>query len=100
MIKHIVMWRLKDFANGAGKGENAIRLKDRLESLRGKISEIRHLEVGININGSEAAFDVVLYSEFDSLEDLEAYQRHPEHRGVADFVNSVRSERAVVDYEV
>jgi len=100
MVKHIVMWRLKDFANGASKEENARKLKIYLESLRDKISEIKYIEVGINVNSSEAASDVVLYSEFDSLDTLDAYQKHPEHIKIAGFVNEVRSERRVVDYEV
>ena len=100
MIKHIIMWRLKETANGAGKEENARKLKERLESLKGKIGVIKHIEVGINIKYSEAASDVVLYSEFDSLDDLEAYQKHPEHQRIVGFVNEVRLERRVVDYEV
>lgn len=100
MIKHIVMWRLKDFANGAGKEENAKILKNRLESLKDKIAEIKRIEVGINIGGSDAASDVVLYSEFDGVEQLHAYLEHPEHLKAAGFVNEVRSERRVVDYEV
>jgi hypothetical protein len=100
MVKHIVMWRLKDFANGANKEENAKKLKDYLEVLKDKINEIKHIEVGINISGSDAASDVVLYSEFDSMEDLEAYQKHPEHQKIVSFVNEVRSERRVVDYEL
>lgn len=100
MIKHIVMWRLKDSADGASKQENAKNLKNYLEALKDKIREIRHIEVGINISGSDAASDVVLYSEFDSIEDLEAYQKHPEHQKIVSFVNEIRSERRVVDYEV
>lgn len=100
MIKHIVMWRLKDSADGASKQENAKNLKNYLETLKDKIMEIRHIEVGINISGSDAASDVVLYSEFDSMEDLEAYQKHPEHQKIVSFVNEIRSERRVVDYEV
>jgi hypothetical protein len=100
MIKHIVMWRLKEFANGVNKEENAKKLKSHLESLKSKIKEIKHIEVGINIKSSDAASDVVLYSEFDSMDDLEAYQRHPEHMKVVDFVNEVRLERRVVDYKV
>jgi len=100
MIKHIVMWRLKEFANGVNKEENARKLKSHLESLKSKIKEIKRIEVGINIKSSDAASDVVLYSEFDSMDDLEAYQRHPEHMKVVDFVNEVRLERRVVDYKV
>jgi len=99
MIKHIVMWRLKDVANDSNKRENAIKLKNELESLKEKIKEIRRMEVGINVSLSDAAFDVVLYSEFDSLEALNAYQTHPEHKKIVGFVNQIRSERCVVDYE-
>ena len=99
MIKHIVMWRLKDFARESSKKDNAIKLKNELESLRDKIREIKYIEVGINISSSDAAFDVVLYSEFDNLEALNAYQIHPEHKKIVGFVNEVRSERCVVDYE-
>ncbi len=100
MIKHIVMFRLKGSAGGAGKQENAKEMKKRLESLKDKIREIRHIEVGINISGSDTASDVVLYSEFDSMEDLDAYEKHPEHQKIVSFVSEIRSERRVVDYEV
>jgi hypothetical protein len=44
MIKHIVMRRLKDFADGADKAENVRRMKEQLESLKTTIEEIKHLE--------------------------------------------------------
>ena len=34
MIKHIVMWRLKNEAAGATKEVNALKLKESLESLK------------------------------------------------------------------
>jgi hypothetical protein len=79
MIEHIVMWKLKDFAEGADKQENARSIKSRLEALKSKIKEIGFIEVGINIDDSPAANDVVLYTEFAGKEELEAYLRHPEH---------------------
>ena len=99
MIKHIVMWRLKDFAAGASKEENARELKAALEALDGVIEEIVAVEVGVNFNTSPAAFDVVLYSEFEDREGFEAYQNHPEHLKIVGFVGEIRSDRAVVDYE-
>ncbi len=75
MIKHIVMWKLKDEAEGNSKAENAKIIKNSLEDLKGKINEIIHLEVGIDVNKSEQAYDVVLYSTFNSLEDLDSYQK-------------------------
>ena len=97
MIKHIVMWRLKEEAAGATKEENALKLKERLEAL---VDVIHVAEVGINYNSSDAAFDVILYSEFDDKAGLESYQNHPEHLKIVDFVGEIRTDRAVVDYEI
>lgn len=99
MIKHIVLWKLKNSARGKNKQDNASELKVVLEALKEKIEVINKIEVGINLNRSVAAYDVALYSEFDSLGDLEIYQKHPEHLKVVDFVNEIREERVVVDYE-
>lgn len=96
MIKHIVMWKLKD----ENKGENALKIKKDLEALKSEISEIKEIEVGIDVNKSEAAYDVVLYSTFDSQEDLDNYQVHPKHKEAGVFIRQVVSSRVVVDYEV
>jgi hypothetical protein len=98
MIKHIVMFKLKDAAEGAHKAENARRMKSQLEALREKIEEIKFFEVGVNFTNSGAAYDLVLCSEFESKEALYSYQRHPEHLKVADFVMKVCESRVVADY--
>jgi len=98
MIKHVVMWKLKDFAEDADRERNAKRIKIELESLRQLIPQIFHLEVGINILKSDAAYDVVLLSVFKNEDDLDFYQNHPDHRAVAEFVNKVKESRIVVDY--
>ena len=99
MLKHIVMFRLKDSANGHSKAENARELKMLLESLKEKIPVVKCLEVGINVGKSASASDIVLYSEFDDMQALEVYREHPEHKKVVDFITKVCSERRVVDYE-
>ena len=99
MIKHIVMWKLKASAEGANREQNAKILKTELEALKKKIPLIRHIEVGINMLPSEAAYDVALYAEFANEKDLDSYQKHPEHLKIADFVAKVRETRAVVDYK-
>lgn len=98
MIKHVVMWKIKDGNDGLNKHELGLKLKSMLEELTGEISQIKELEVGINFNQSEVACDVVLYSSFDTKEDLEIYQKHPDHVKVAEFVSQIRTERRVVDY--
>lgn len=100
MIKHIVMWKLKENAEGCTRIENAEKIKASLEALKGRIEQIKSLEVGINVSDSETAFDAVLYSEFESLEHLKQYRSHPEHVKISSFVAKVRESRAVVDYNV
>jgi len=99
MVKHIVMWRLKDFSADATEEENSLNSKESLESLKDKIESLKTVEVGINFNPSPAAFDVVLYSEFEDQEGLHAYQNHEEHLKIVEFVGEIRTDRAVVDYE-
>lgn len=99
MIKHIVMWKLKDHAAGAARHENAVKAKEMLEALTSKISAIDSLEAGINANESDASYDLALYSSFSSWEALDDYQKHPEHLKVADFISEIRAERVVADYE-
>ncbi len=99
MIRHIVMWKLKDRADGASREVNAERLRNMIEALRKPISEIVELEVGLQMKPSEDSYDVVLVSSFRTTSDLEAYQKHPEHQRVVKFVGSVTSIRAAVDYE-
>lgn len=85
---------------GVSKQENVLRMKRELEGLVGKIEELKSLEVGLNINNSVFAYDIVLYSEFDDKRGLDAYQVHPEHLKVVELAKKIVQERAVVDYFV
>jgi len=100
MVKHIVMWTLKDEAEGATKAENLEKLEMQLKALPAIIHEIQFFEVGLNFNPSPAAFDVVLISQFKDSDALERYKKHPDHVKVADFIRSITQNGAVVDYEV
>lgn len=99
MFKHIVMWRLKDEAEGATKAENAQKMKEMLEALPAKVPGVIKLEVGINVVESETCSAVCLYSEFNNLEEMDAYQVHPEHQKCVAFIKTVVSERRAADYE-
>jgi hypothetical protein len=69
-----------------------------LESLPGKIEVIRKMEVGLNIVISDRAYDLVLDSSFDSLEDLETYRVHPAHREVVSYIANYKENSAAVDF--
>jgi len=99
MIKHIVVWKLKDEANGNKKEANAMLIKKGLENLKGKIEGLLNIEVGIDFLGGNN-FDVVLYSEFTSKEALNFYQNHPLHQAVLPFIREAVTDRKAVDYEI
>ena len=85
MVKHIVMWKLKEFAEGKTKAENAQFMKENLERLVGIIPEIKSLQVGINEKISDMAYDAVLISTFEDAEALARYKEHPEHVKVSNY---------------
>ncbi len=94
MIVHIVMFRLKE----EDKKVSQIKIKAVLEELPKKIEELISMEVGINFDESERAFDLSLYATFKTKEDLKTYAIHPEHLKVVEFIKSVALESKVVDY--
>jgi quinol monooxygenase YgiN len=96
MVKHIVMWRLKDETS---KSADAAKIKELLEGLAGRIPGMTHIEVGTNFLVDANSADVVLYSEFVDRAALDGYQQHPLHLAVVPQVKALASERRVVDYQ-
>lgn len=91
MIVHIVFFKFNDV-------KNVDRLKEALETLPSKISEINEFEIGVDFNKSERACELSLYSTFDTKEDLKTYAVHPEHLKVVEIVKEVTEYTRVVDY--
>jgi quinol monooxygenase YgiN len=87
MIKHIVMWKLKEEAEGADRATNAREMK-------------RRFEVTLAQPDLEATYDIVLYSEFADRAALAAYIAHPVHQAVVPFIGAIREGRQCMDYEV
>ncbi|WP_243313597.1 Dabb family protein [Fundidesulfovibrio agrisoli] len=101
MIKHIVMWTLKDEAGGKPKAENLATMKSLLEALPGKVPGVIDLEVATaSLFESVPPTDIVLYTTFPDKQTLKAYAVHPEHMKVVEFIKSVVAERRVIDYEI
>lgn len=100
MIKHLVMFKLADEAEGQPKMKNALRMKELLENLQSVIPVIRKINVYVNDrNASPENYDVVLDSEFDNMDDVNTYITHPAHMKVGEFIVKVRTARAAIDYE-
>ncbi|GGY33761.1 Dabb family protein [Pseudoduganella albidiflava] len=100
MIKHIVMWKLKDEAEGADRATNARKMKQLLDACIGLVPGMGTFEVVLAQPGLEATYDVVLYSEFADKTALDAYLDHPQHVALKPFIGAVREARQCMDYEV
>ena len=96
MIVHIVMFKFRK----EHKAENIAQVKQELNALVEKIDELKSMEVGVDFNGSDRAFDLSLYSTFDSKDALGCYATNPEHLKVVELIKEVTSESKVVDYEI
>ena len=93
MIKHIVFTK---FENPAEQAPEASR---QLLALKDKIPQIRTIETGFDFKHSERSFDLALIVTFDSKEDLEIYDKHPEHEKVRAYIKAHRTATATVDFE-
>jgi Stress responsive A/B Barrel Domain len=94
MITHIALFKLVHT-----NPETVEEAKKVLAGLAGKIPQFRHFEVGANIFESYRSYDLALMARFDSVEDLEAYQRHPAYVEVVKYLQGVRQAVVTVDYE-
>lgn len=100
MIKHIVLWQLKEEALGNSKARNIALVKEKLMTCANVVPGIIDFEVGVASTGLECTYDLVLYSTFENKAALDAYQMHPNHEAIKGFISEVRSARQCMDYEV
>lgn len=100
MIKHIVLWKLKEEAEGASAAENGKKIVKLFKTLEGNVPGLVSIESGVDFNHSAAAWDIGLVTAFTSKEDLDFYQDFPAHVAIKQFIGKVSTDRAVIDYEV
>ena len=93
MIKHIVVYTLKE---GVNKAEAIEIVRSHLEPLVGQIPGLLHMEVRRCFSG----MDYALYSEFESKEALAAYREHPAHLAAKEHFHHFLQTRVAADYEV
>jgi len=94
MVVHIVMFKFKD----EDKTSNVEKVRDMLNKLGGELPMVKFMEVGVDFDKTERAFDLSLYSKFNSKEDLKAYAVDEKHLEVVKFIKSVTTDVKVVDY--
>ena len=96
MIRHVFMWKV-------AKGANPDEIFRILDELPGKISGIRLWSRGKHLGepgNSGALWDGALITDFDSMEALDTYSKHPFHDDVVRRLTPMFADRAVVDFEL
>ncbi|MGN1346166.1 MAG: Dabb family protein [Eubacteriales bacterium] len=97
MVKHIILWKLKESLSDEEKAAARAEAKRRLESLNGKIDGLISLKVVTDRLPSSNA-DMMLDSTFETAEALAGYQTNPLHVEAATYVRSVVEARLCLDF--
>ena len=100
MVKHIILWQLKDELSDAEKAAIKAEIKKGLEGLAGQIPGL--VEIHVNANGLPSSnADVMLDTTFTDAASLKGYSTHPAHVAVANTkVRPYYKTRVCLDYEV
>ena len=99
MVKHIILWTLKDMPESE---KTAVRagIKEGLESLKGKIPGLLDIKVTAAGRLGSSTADLKLDSTFENADALKTYSKHPEHVAVADAkVRPYTAQRSCLDFE-
>ena len=92
MVKHIVLFKLKDQADRP-------KAIEALSSMKGKIEGMLDLEVGEDFLASERSYDIALITTHTVRAALDFYQAHPVHQPVKKIMHAIREGSVAVDYE-
>lgn len=100
MVKHIILWQLKDEFSEEEKKKIKAGVKEGLEGLAGKIPGL--LDIHVQIEGlASSNADMMLDSSFEDEVSLKGYSVHPEHVKVADGkVRPYTKSRSCLDFVV
>ena len=93
MVKHIVLFKLKD-------QKDRLKAIEALQSMKGKIEGMIDLEVGEDFLASERSYDIALITTHTDRAALDSYQAHPVHQPVKKVMHEIRESSVAVDFEV
>jgi heme-degrading monooxygenase HmoA len=97
-LRHIVMWTLKEEAEGQTKAQNMLKAREVLMSCSGLVPGIEQFEVGLKSEGLDCTSDVILNSVFKDAAALTAYQNHPDHIAIKPFMKAIVAQRQCMDF--
>ena len=100
MVKHVILWQLKEELSDAEKAAIKAGIKAGLEGLAGQIPGLVEIHVNTGALPSSNA-DLMLDTIFESAEALKGYSTHPAHVAVANSkVRPYYKNRVCLDYEI
>jgi hypothetical protein len=97
-LRHIVMWTLKEEAEGQTKAQNMLKAREVLMSCSSLVPGIEQFEVGLKTDGLDCTCDVILNSVFKDENSLSAYQNHPDHIAIKPFMKAIVAQRQCMDF--
>ena len=98
MIRHMLFWTFTEQIHAQNPDETIRVLQQSYANMVGKIPGLRCAEIGKNLAGGP--YDIALYCELDSVDDLNAYQTHPLHLELKEMAKNWVEGRVCVDYEI
>jgi len=100
MVKHVILWTLKEEYSGVEMDLIRAEIKAGLEGLKGKIPGLVDIKVNIHPLDSSNC-DLMLDSTFTDEAALKNYASHPEHVEVANTkVRPFTASRVCIDFIV
>ena len=100
MVRHVIVWTLKDEYSAEEKETIKKGIKEGLEGLKGQVPGLTDIKVN-TVGLPSANADLMLDSLFEDAEALKGYSTHPAHVAVASGkVRPYTKIRSCFDYEV
>lgn len=96
MIRHVAVFRFVPAFDDARRAQ----WMELLRALPAQIPQIRSLSVGADVGGGPSAHEIAIVADFDDLDGLDAYSRHPAHAEVLRISAPVKLSLATVDFEI
>jgi len=100
MIRHIVMFKLKEYDSESEKTAAANEVLKRLDELPVAIDLIRRYKAGIDVRKLDWSYDIVLEMDFDTIADIDAYTVHPAHQDFIAFNKDYSAAKVCIDFEL
>lgn len=100
MLRHVIVWQLKDGFTDDEKAKIKADAKAALEALQGRVDGLKEIRVYTEPVGTSNC-DMMLDSALDGIDALYAYRDHPLHVAAADkFIRPFVKSRNCFDFEV